>query len=483
MNGLFKPSAWAASLSVALTAAMAHGAAFSAGNLVVYRTGNGTVAVTNAPAPVFLDEYLPNGTLVQSIALPTAANGANKPLIAQGDAALEGLLHRSADGKYLLLTGYNHQLGAPIPVDAGGNGTLAQTNAAIVNRTIGRVDAAGAIDTSTTISDSGQGSPRSAVSDNGTNLWVSHGSISGGTDGAIRYTTLGATGASTIVTNSTTDPRTVNIFNGQLYLTTVGGSTNPPVHAIGAGLPVTTGQTTAGLTGVLGSTQRNVIDFFLADLDANVPGPDTLYVSGDNEAALTKYSLVESAWVSNGTVGTTADDYRGITGVVNAGAVTLYATRANGTNPDSLVSLVDGTGYNSGEGAFSAIAPVTVATAGANTLFKGVAFAPTGAKIPGDFTGNGMVDGDDLAKWKTDFGVGAGSDANGDNATDGADFLIWQRQYGQGATIAAAASIPEPASLMLLSTASIAIVVASRRRRVTVSRGCGLALTNSATIL
>ncbi|WP_428304387.1 hypothetical protein [Lacipirellula sp.] len=455
----------AAAMPLVVAAGIAHGATFSPGSLVVYRTGNGSGAVTSAPAPVFLDEYSPTGALLQSIALPTAASGVNKPLIAQGDAALEGLLHRSADGKSLLLTGYNHQLGTPIPAEAGGNGTLAQTNSSVVNRTIGRVDAAGLINTATTISDSGQGSPRSAVSDDGVNLWVSHGSISGGTDGGVRYTTVGATGASTMVSNATTDPRTVNIFNGQLYLSTVGGGSNPPVQAIGSDLPHVGGQTTTGLTGVLGSTSRNVIDFFLADLDANVHGPDTLYVSGDNEAAITKYSLVESTWISNGTVGTTADDYRGIAGVVSGSSVTLYATRANGASADSLVSLVDSTGYNSTAGAFSALAPTTIATAGANTLFKGVAFAPVNpTAIPGDFTGNGVVDGDDLDKWKVDFGTD-GSDANGDTITDGADFLVWQRHYGEGAAPSFAPSVPEPTSILSLFSATVTMWTAHNRKR------------------
>lgn len=449
--------------TLVLSTGWAQGAAFSSGSLVIYRTGDGNAAVTNAPAPVFLDEYSPTGTLIQSIAMPTAASGANKPLIAQGDAALEGLLHRSADGKYLLLTGYNHQLGMSIPAEAGGNGTLAQTLSSVLNRTIGRVDAGGVIDTSTTISDSGQGSPRSAVSDNGSNLWVAHGSISGGADGGVRYTTLGATGSSTMISNTTTDPRTVNIVDGQLYLTTVGGGANPPVQAVGSGLPTSAGQTTTGLPGVQGSTQRNVIDFFLADLDQSVVGPDTLYVSGDNEAAITKYSLVESTWVSNGTVGTTADDYRGITGSVNGGAVTIYATRANGANADSLVSLIDATGYNSASGAFSSLAPSTIATAGANTLFKGLAFAPvSGAIAPGDFTGNSVVDGADLAKWKEDYGTTAGSDANDDGVTDGADFLIWQRNYMPAADVPAVAAVPEPASIVLLIGAA---AVLRRRSR------------------
>ncbi len=82
-------------------------ASFSAGNLVVYRVGTGAAALNNASTAVFLDEYTPSGTLVQSIPLPTADSGANQTLTAAGNATSEGLLTRSTDGSYIVLTGYD----------------------------------------------------------------------------------------------------------------------------------------------------------------------------------------------------------------------------------------------------------------------------------------------------------------------------------------------------------------------------------------
>lgn len=85
----------------------------------------------------------------------------------------------------------------------------------------------------------------------------------------------------------------------------------------------------------------------------------------------------------------------------------------------------------------------------------------TGGGVAGDFTGDGIVDGADLAAWKEAFGVSDRGDANGDDVTDGSDFLIWQRALdGQVPT---AAAVPEPVSCSLLLTSFVAMVVWRRR--------------------
>lgn len=87
--------------------------------------------------------------------------------------------------------------------------------------------------------------------------------------------------------------------------------------------------------------------------------------------------------------------------------------------------------------------------------------------IPGDFNNNGSVGAEDLAKWKLDFGTANGSDANGDGRADGNDFLIWQRNYGSTSVVPAAASVPEPTSLVLGVALACMGGLASRRRRKT----------------
>lgn len=47
-----------------------YSAPFTPNNIVVLRIGDGSAVLSNAGTMVFLDEYTPAGTLVQSIQLP-----------------------------------------------------------------------------------------------------------------------------------------------------------------------------------------------------------------------------------------------------------------------------------------------------------------------------------------------------------------------------------------------------------------------------
>jgi hypothetical protein len=74
--------------------------------------------------------------------------------------------------------------------------------------------------------------------------------------------------------------------------------------------------------------------------------------------------------------------------------------------------------------------------------------------LPGDFDGNGNVNGDDLAVWKAGYG----------STYSGADFLQWQRYLGQALVTANASAVPEP-SAALLALLACAAARASRAKR------------------
>ena len=143
---------------------------FTAGDIVVYRVGSGE-ALSGAAAPVFLDEYSPSGVLLQSVALPAvSASGAgtNKALVASGTANSEGLLSLSADGRDLVATGYNYTYN---PTDSTNPSSAASS---VISRTVGLVGADDAVNTTTSLTDEATGNNvRSAVSDNGQEVWVS----------------------------------------------------------------------------------------------------------------------------------------------------------------------------------------------------------------------------------------------------------------------------------------------------------------------
>jgi hypothetical protein len=336
------------------------GSGGSGSDLVVYRVGDGASSLVNTGNPVFVDEYTSAGVLVRSIPMPLAVNGNNHRLVASGTATSEGLLTRSVDGHFVLLTGYD----APLPTTG-----LAGTATSAVPRIVGRIAADGTVDTSTQVLDGvGGNNPRSVASTDGSQLWFT------GAAGGVRFLTFGNSGPTTVQLSTTvTNLRQVGIYGSQLFVSDSSGSA-VRLGAVGTGLPTTSGQTIANLTGFLTST-GSPYGFYFADLDAGVAGLDVVYVA-DDSAGILKYSLVSGSWVSNGTVGTAADTYRGLTATVSGSIVTLYATRKGGSGAaggGELVSLVDASGYN---GAFAG-APTLLVAAATNTAFRGVALAPT----------------------------------------------------------------------------------------------------------
>lgn len=320
-------------------------------NVTVYRVGDGSAALGSTGTAVFLDTFKgTDGSLVGTVALPTTTIGSNRGLVASGTATSEGLLTRSTNGKYLVLTGYNAALGTS---------GLSGTTSATVNRVIGRVDAAGVIDTTTALTDAASGNNvRSAASVDGSAFWVA-----GGT-GGVRYATLGATTSTPLNSASPTNVRQLNFFGGQLYASTGSGTTG--IYTVGTGTPTTAGQTPAILPGLSGST--GPYSFFFADLDGT-PGVDTLYVADATNSTtlgLQKFSLSGGTWSSKGSV--SGVGLFGLTGTVNGSQVTLFAT--TGT---TLYSITDSSGYG---GTLSG-SLTSLKTAATNTAFRGVALAPT----------------------------------------------------------------------------------------------------------
>ncbi|GAB3869370.1 hypothetical protein GCM10028824_16220 [Hymenobacter segetis] len=331
-------------------------APFTPGNLVVVRVGDGTAGLTSAATVVVLLEYTPAGGLVQSISLPTTVLGTNRILTVAGSSTTDAGLTRSADGAYLVITGYDA---------APGVAAVSGTAPATTNRIVGRVAADGSVDTSTRLTDA-TGNLRAGTTANGTSFYTA------GSSGGVRYVPFGNNGTSTVISSTPSNLRYVNTFGGNLY---VSSASSPfiGVSQVGSGLPTTSGQTTVLLPGFPANSAVSPLAFYFADLNPSVPGVDVVYVADDGNTSagggIQKFSLVGSTWTYNGTItGGTGLSIRGLDGQVSAaGVVTLVASGSG------LFFLNDNSGYNAAPS--TATLPAAIATAGTNYSFRGVAFA------------------------------------------------------------------------------------------------------------
>ena len=341
-----------------LTAASATAAPFTAGNVAVYRVGDGAAALASGVgAATFIDEYTAAGTLVQSIAVPTVASGSNQALVNSGTATSEGLLSLSPNGQYLAFAGNNTAVG-----------TANSSTTGTINKTIGIVDGNGAVNTSTVLTDVGNtNNIRSAVTTDGTTIYV------GSAVTGVRTTTVGST-TSTQLSTTVTNVRQVNVFGGQLFTSSQSGTIR--LGTVGTGTPTTTGQTITNLPGLPTTNTGaggNPYSYLFLDLDPAISfgttGLDTLYVA-DNSAGITKFGFNGTTFAAQGAVADAG--LTGLTGSATAGVVSLFTS--TGT---ALQLLTD----SSGAAGTLTGTPTSLATAGANTAFRGVAFAPTATTL------------------------------------------------------------------------------------------------------
>lgn len=335
-------------------------AQFTSGNLVVVRLGNGTLYNGGAAARCFLDEYTTTGTFVQTIAMPVTASGGNRKFMLN-NGFYGGQITLSGDNRYLFVPGYDvDEFSQP----------LTSFTPSIAPRIIARIDKNGTVNTTTSTGAYNGESIEAAYSTNGTNIWTCGTNINNDGTGGNRYLTFGST-TSTLINPGAAFVgfRVLGAYNNQLYVTADWG--NISLATVGTGFPTTAAAIT-NLPGLPTNNSPIPTGFFMADLDAGVSGPDVIYFldgnafGGATANTLSKYSLVSGTWVKNNAIA--IDNPRGMTASVSGNSVTLYVSTSTG-----LSKVTDATGYNANITASFA----SIATAPANTSFRGVAFAPS----------------------------------------------------------------------------------------------------------
>lgn len=85
--------------------------------------------------------------------------------------------------------------------------------------------------------------------------------------------------------------------------------------------------------------------------------------------------------------------------------------------------------------------------------------------MPGDYNQDGAIDAGDYTRWRDTLGQnvasGTGADGNGDGTISDADYTVWKSHFGNDAASSSTASVPEPATYIVVI---IALLVVRLRR-------------------
>lgn len=343
------------------------GAGACSATFMVVRIGDAgdtvNASTVGAAVPAFIEErFLTNGAVKRTIALPQVASTGNNPFVLATAQDGEGTLTRSADGRFLTLAGYATAPAAADPVALAG-----------VQRVVARIDAAGAVDTTTLLGTAFAGDTvQAAVTDTGDAFWVA----GAGAGGIGAYRVL--RGGSMLTALATPGPTGIGptaahacVIVGtpaQLVCANPFAGTSPVgVFTLGTGLPTAPAAATPLPLAPL-TAPGAPYGFAMLDLNAAVAGVDTLYFA--DAAGITKLTFNGTAWATAASftvAGGSLGGARGVAASVSAsGAVLLLATTTDGTK---VVSLLDN--------GMMTPAPVVVASAPAPaSLFRGVALPP-----------------------------------------------------------------------------------------------------------
>ena len=342
------------------------GSSFTPGNFVVERLGDGGGSLGPAAAAVSIFEYAAGSTTpVQSFVDEFKPQLPNQPiqLTEAGSSTANGYL--ASYGGYLAIPGLNI---APATASANTQNNkvsyIFDSHGAVSNRVLFPTGG----ESANPPSPFAGSSFRSVVPVNATSFYA------GGT-----ATSLGGVwyyNGTSFTQLNTANVRNVGIFGGQLYYATAGG-----VSKLGTGLPTATSQSTLVIEGGINAANTTASTYGFVFFDTNNDGtPDRAYIADDRtsgDGGLRRFDFDGTTWTNKysllfPTTGTTLSSstgspIRGLAGTYSNGVAKLVATTAELT-ANRVVSVQD-----------SGPTPtdfVTMATAPANYIFRGVANAP-----------------------------------------------------------------------------------------------------------
>jgi hypothetical protein len=336
-----------AALVLGLASFAARAGAFTPGNIVVERLGDGTQALANTGDTIFFDEYTTTGGAGQTPvnSLQISNNGASA-LIDNGTASTGGAITLSPDGELLCFPGY--------ATNEPFSESLSTTTTTAVPRGVGTLNANGVYQlAATTTTEYSTTTIRGATTDGQGNFWTSGGSLSGA-GGGLNY--LGNNNPAANLTDGTF--RHLCLFGTNLWFdvqnSSGGGGDNLGVYEF-TGAPMTAAAPTRIFTLTGSSTYGLSIN--------NPANPTVIYFADATLSGIHKWINNNGVWsqacilFSNNVFGLTVD--------WSTAPATLYATTTGAGN--KLVRIVDNG---------PASVAITNATARPNQILRGVAFAP-----------------------------------------------------------------------------------------------------------
>ncbi|MFM9180334.1 MAG: hypothetical protein ACKOV8_03655 [Phycisphaerales bacterium] len=346
--------------------------AFTAGNLLVQRVGDGTAPLSSAATNVALQEFQTTGSAVRTINLPSSGGS---QVTDSGSATSNGYLN--VFNGYVAVSGYNSAAGTASVTGLNTKvGTVFNGDSTVASRTLFPTGGP----TGTPPSPFSGNNFRSMIA-TGANTFYATGTASGtpNTGGAWYYDGSNFTQVSSTAAGQPTNLRNVEIYGGQLYASSA-ATTGYGIWSIGTGLPTAGGQTSTLVinSSLVGTGTGSSYGFVMFDTyNDNVL--DLAYVADDRTTAgggIQKWVLSGGTWSNswallvNGSgalqaaAGTGFAGLRGLTGTWDAvNGAQLYATTTEISN-NRLVSILD-------NGTTPTLA-TNLASEGANYAFRGV---------------------------------------------------------------------------------------------------------------
>jgi hypothetical protein len=343
---------------------------FLPGHLAVLRAGDGLVSQSLKQAPVFVDQFDPAGfNAAPSFTVQIPTNGPDS-IFFNSHAATEGLLTRSADGRFLVFAGY----GGINLLENPGTPSLLD-----ISRCFCTVDAAGKIHSYLyqTQNLDGKMNPRGAATDGSNNFWGC------GNSGATLYYNP-IVDKEPVEFGSVPNTRALKIINNVLYTSLNGADGTADdetagiyqfVDATGNAVPLPhqSDDTLALLVPATPPYTKNV------EFDMN-PDKTVAYMS-DTSAGIQKYVKSGATWklaynfAIPQNIPAAENHATGCFGLVvdfNGPAPVIYATTTEGyggcVNSNRVVRIVD-------TNATAAVTTVAQARS-ANIAFRGIDFTP-----------------------------------------------------------------------------------------------------------